>query len=240
MKFGKKILNAGDASSALCDSSLWLDYKLMKKLLKTFKPEDSETKDEHAIKSNPDERRFFTILKHELQKVEEGFLRLQGFHASRLLHVLQTTAKEAKEEDLLDLHLKFLLLQNYAVLNYVGFTKILKKHDKVTGFSTKDQFLLKLVDDQQFSRHEGLQDVIELFNRFMVSLNKGSSDSRELCAALEILKSGSRRVRTPKRYRTDSLGGAPGEEPVPKRLVSGQGKNLDTLCQAAEIATSRV
>jgi hypothetical protein len=38
-----------------------------------------------------------------------------------------------------------LRVENYAVINYCGFGKILKKHDKITKLETKVQFLQSVV-----------------------------------------------------------------------------------------------
>jgi hypothetical protein len=37
------------------------------------------------------------------------------------------------------------MLENYAVLNYCGLSKILKKHDKCTGFVTREKFMINMV-----------------------------------------------------------------------------------------------
>jgi SPX domain protein involved in polyphosphate accumulation len=37
------------------------------------------------------------------------------------------------------------MLENYAVLNYCGLSKILKKHDKCTGFVTREKFMMNMV-----------------------------------------------------------------------------------------------
>lgn len=67
-----------------------------------------------------------------------------------------------------------LLLENYAIMNYCGFSKILKKHDKRTGyvlssisnkvwqtsyliiffrFSTRDAYLTKVVSQENFTKY---------------------------------------------------------------------------------------
>lgn len=51
------------------------------------------------------------------------------------------------------LHLLLLLLESYAVLNRVGFRKILKKHDKLTGFNTAEKYMKKVVGQEMFSNH---------------------------------------------------------------------------------------
>ena len=54
-----------------------------------------------------------------------------------------------------------LLLENYAIINYCGFSKILKKHDKRTGFATRSQFMRICVAPQPFTLHPRLLDMIK-------------------------------------------------------------------------------
>ena len=53
-----------------------------------------------------------------------------------------------------------LLLENYAIMNYCGFSKILKKHDKQTGFTTRTQFMRVCVAPQPFTRYPRLMEMI--------------------------------------------------------------------------------
>ena len=53
-----------------------------------------------------------------------------------------------------------LLLENYAIINYCGFSKILKKHDKQTGFTTRTQFMRVCVAPQPFTRYPRLMEMI--------------------------------------------------------------------------------
>ena len=39
-----------------------------------------------------------------------------------------------------------LLLENFAIMNYCGFSKILKKHDKLTGFVIENYVLIVMAD----------------------------------------------------------------------------------------------
>ena len=51
---------------------------------------------------------------------------------------------DTEEEDIMEkcqnLHMRLLMVENYAVLNYCGFSKIIKKHDKFTKFKTREKF----------------------------------------------------------------------------------------------------
>ena len=43
-----------------------------------------------------------------------------------------------------------LLLENYAIMHFCGISKILKKHDKMTGYCTRDAFMQKVMKSQNF------------------------------------------------------------------------------------------
>lgn len=49
------------------------------------------------------------------------------------------------------IHGKLLLLEMYAHVNYCGFTKITKKHDRMTGYVTQKKFIQKKVNITKFS-----------------------------------------------------------------------------------------
>ncbi|CAN0461065.1 unnamed protein product, partial [Discosporangium mesarthrocarpum] len=54
------------------------------------------------------------------------------------------------------LYRDLLLLENYAIMNYCGFSKILKKHDKVTGFLTREQFMKNVCNQAPFVHYPRL------------------------------------------------------------------------------------
>ena len=53
-----------------------------------------------------------------------------------------------------------LLLENFAVINYCGFGKILKKHDKVTGYVTKEPYMQRMVNPQEFTTYPRLMKML--------------------------------------------------------------------------------
>jgi hypothetical protein len=57
---------------------------------------------------------------------------------------------------------RLLELENFAVINYAGFGKILKKHDKHTGFTTKAQYMSKVVDRCSWAHYPRLLELLEL------------------------------------------------------------------------------
>ena len=49
------------------------------------------------------------------------------------------------------------MLENYAVLNFCGLSKILKKHDKSTGFVTREKFMMNMVIRQVLYERDTLR-----------------------------------------------------------------------------------
>lgn len=58
------------------------------------------------------------------------------------------------------LYKDLLLLETYAVMSYCSFSKILKKHDKVTGHSTRMAFMSNVVAKTNFSNYPNLLKMI--------------------------------------------------------------------------------
>lgn len=90
---------------------------------------------------------FFKLVKSEMKKVSDFYASTEQLYRIRKTRVwdafdmLQTEGVIHEKNTwtrLLCACVKFykdaLLLENFAVMNYCGFSKILKKHDKLTGF----------------------------------------------------------------------------------------------------------
>ena len=56
---------------------------------------------------------------------------------------------------------ELLLLECYATMQFCAFSKILKKHDKVTGRSTRNAFMEAMVHGANFSNTARLQEMIQ-------------------------------------------------------------------------------
>ena len=70
------------------------------------------------------------------------------------------------------LYVDLMMLENYAVMNYGGFAKILKKHDKNSPFSTQEKYLRKNVNPCSFVTYSRLKDAIKIVEKsFAVLLN---------------------------------------------------------------------
>jgi SPX domain protein involved in polyphosphate accumulation len=54
-----------------------------------------------------------------------------------------------------------LLLENFALMNYCAFSKILKKHDKLTGYRTRDAFMRNVMAKQNFAHYPVVLDLLK-------------------------------------------------------------------------------
>ena len=137
----------------------WINYKYLKKLINEIveaKPKETSfetTSNKTLSKSRPDEIaksslevQFFTFLRKELKKSGEFFKKAELEYKIRWeriweAYLLLKDASVVYDRNtwarLLSACVKFykdvLLLENFAIMNYCGFSKILKKHDKITG-----------------------------------------------------------------------------------------------------------
>lgn len=76
------------------------------------------------------------------------------------------------------------LLETYAIMTYCGFSKILKKHDKMTGRTTRAAFMNSMVCKANFSDTAQLQDLIQMsllkYKEASIELEKsGRTDLQE-------------------------------------------------------------
>jgi SPX domain protein involved in polyphosphate accumulation len=98
------------------------------------------------ISKSSREVEFFRLLKSELKKCGDFFAQNEAIFRIRkdriveaftMLKAVDVVYDKNTWTRLLDACVKFykdvLLLENFAILNYCGFSKILKKHDKLTG-----------------------------------------------------------------------------------------------------------
>mmetsp|Transcript_12283 Transcript_12283/g.14108 ORF Transcript_12283/g.14108 Transcript_12283/m.14108 type:complete len:317 (+) Transcript_12283:248-1198(+) len=181
MKFGKRIQEASGASVKLCKAEEWLDYKqLKKKLHKLDVRSAQQLGKKRNLQDVEGEKGFFKLLLSELRKVAATFKRLETSVSKQFLEFVpilslfkasvssgnESSFNVAHVSELLqrcaDIHLQYVLLESYAVMNYCGFTKILKKHDKVTGFQTREKYMMKMVNDQAFAKHRRVNIALEV------------------------------------------------------------------------------
>ena len=54
-----------------------------------------------------------------------------------------------------------LLLENFAIMNYCSISKILKKHDKLTGFSTREAFMRNVMPNENITRYPFVLELLK-------------------------------------------------------------------------------
>ncbi len=96
-----------------------------------------------------DSAEFFAFLQREVDKVNDFFLEKQEDFiiehqqlSSRIAEILGPESVTRSElvqlrQRLIDFHAQLVILENYSTVNYTGFRKILKKHDKKTGLNVR-------------------------------------------------------------------------------------------------------
>ena len=118
---------------------------------------------------------FFRVLRMELKKTSEFFasaeqlfrIRHQRVHTAftMLKNDPSVLERNKRWSRLLSACVRFykdvLMLENFAIMNYCGFSKILKKHDKATGFATRDAFMCNVMSQQNFAHYPYLLTLIK-------------------------------------------------------------------------------
>jgi len=135
----------------------WMNYKFLKKKINGIVEEQGgvcsevpavRDRNPRSMVKSTAEVEFFKVLMFELKKTAEFFSTAEELYKIRLKRVLESYQLLKENESsirfdrtawtrLLQACVKFykdiLLLENFAIMNYCGFSKILKKHDKLTG-----------------------------------------------------------------------------------------------------------
>ena len=134
----------------------WINYKFLKRKINDIVEDKGGVKiTDQALARNPNvisksarEVEFFRLLKSELKKSSDFFSSNEAIYRIRKERIWEAFHLLKDEEVVQDKNtwtrllmacVKFykdvLLMENFAIMNYCGFSKILKKHDKVTGYA---------------------------------------------------------------------------------------------------------
>ncbi len=122
---------------------------------------------------NPGEVAFFKLLNSELKKavhffdkalvefdIREARVR-EGTEIMKKANSLMVNEKwSLMAKSLYRLYKDLLLLETYAIMTYCSFSKILKKHDKVTGHNTRIAFMKNVVNKANFTHYPKLMHMI--------------------------------------------------------------------------------
>lgn len=137
---------------------------------------------------SPEETAFFERLHLELQKVDAHYLDREKVFVGRYTDLIERfqrlQANPANTEDavrsfladLVRFYMDLILLENYAVMCYCGFGKILKKHDKVTGFATRRKFMVHMVNSKEFTHYPTLLAMTQFTEKTYQAVNKWAPD----------------------------------------------------------------
>jgi SPX domain protein involved in polyphosphate accumulation len=123
-----------------------------------------------SIRTSPGEVKFFKLLHAEFQKavhffdraIEEFSIReervCEGMgivKQQNRLHLWSMLAKSVYR-----LYTDLLLLETFCIMTYCSFSKILKKHDKVTSFETRNAYMSNIVNKANFTNYTILHEMI--------------------------------------------------------------------------------
>jgi len=155
MKFGKNLAQVIEFSDPEW-GPYWMNYKFLKKKINDIVAEQggkrhnsmgsNDTANPNELRKSNAEVEFFKLLKSEMRKTDDFFRQeehLFRIRKKRVWEGFNLLKEQCQSYDkstwsrLTMACVKFyedvLLLENFAIMNYCGFSKILKKHDKLTG-----------------------------------------------------------------------------------------------------------
>ena len=131
----------------------------------------SQSKQE--LGKSPGEIAFFKLLHAELKKASRFFEKVQLEYAIREERVQEgmEIMKQPKSimvnekwsllaKSIYRLYKDLLLLETFAIMTYCSFSKILKKHDKVTGYNTRAAFMANMVNKANFTNYPKVLEMI--------------------------------------------------------------------------------
>lgn len=131
--------------------------------------------DAGSIGKSPGEVAFFKLLHAEFKKATHFFDRATEEFTIREERVSEgmTIMKQPNSimvnekwslmaKSIYRLYKDLLLLETFAIMTYCSFSKILKKHDKVTGYETRIAFMSNVVNKANFTNYP---KVLEMINR---------------------------------------------------------------------------
>ena len=132
----------------------WINYKFLKRKINEIVEDKGGVRvtDQMQVRSPEElsksncEVEFFRLLRSELKKSSDFFASAEAIYRIRKERIWEAFKMLEDPEVIQDKNtwtrllmacVKFykdvLLIENFAIMNYCGFSKILKKHDKMTG-----------------------------------------------------------------------------------------------------------
>lgn len=156
-----------------------------KKLQSSIVTDDAkQTQISRDMGKSPGEVAFFKLLHAELKKASYFFKRAQeefSIREERIREGVEIMSRPSSimvnekwsclAKSLYRLYKDLLLLETFAIMSYCSFSKILKKHDKVTGYKTRAAFMANMVNKASFTNYP---KVLEMIRRCESSYEKVS------------------------------------------------------------------
>ncbi|KAL3673474.1 hypothetical protein V7S43_001184 [Phytophthora oleae] len=171
MKFGKGLLQEILQSNPEW-APFWLNYKILKKRIKAVTRAAHHAASQRDISESELEVAFFRDLQAELKKISLFYV-AEEKRCSFRYHQLRSVLKHLKKREEIEaseaqrlmfafvhFYRECIRLENFAVINYQGFSKILKKHDKMTGYNTRSKYMRRKVNLSTFSSYPALLQIL--------------------------------------------------------------------------------
>jgi hypothetical protein len=179
-KIGKQ--KALPSSISIATSNAWSDVDQLHSSGGTHESESDspETKTDpdlsqssvQAMNKKPGEVAFFKLLHAELKKATHFFDRAEqefSIREERIREGMEIMKKPIMVSEkwsllaksLYRLYKDLLLLETFAIMTYCAFSKILKKHDKVTGYDTRIAFMAHVVNKANFANYPSVLSMIQ-------------------------------------------------------------------------------
>lgn len=135
--------------------------------------DDNTSNRKEALGRNPGEIAFFKLLHAEFKKATHFFEKAQqefsireervreGMEIMKRPNSIMVNEKwSLLAKSIYRLYKDLLLLETFAIMTYCSFSKILKKHDKVTGHETRSAFMANVVSQANFTTYPKVLEMI--------------------------------------------------------------------------------
>lgn len=121
---------------------------------------------------SPGETTFFKFLHAELKKAKFFFaqttkeFQIREERVRKGMEVIKGQERSMAEkwrtmsQALYSLYKDLLLFETFAIMTYVGFSKILKKHDKITGYRTCNAYMESIVNGANFTHYPEVMSMV--------------------------------------------------------------------------------
>jgi SPX domain protein involved in polyphosphate accumulation len=211
MKFGKNLIKAAQISDPEW-APYWVNYKMLKaKIKRIVEVCGGQLISDPALAANPRvlskseaEVEFFKAVWAELKKINCFFSSVQELYKLRYHRLLegykamkspQKSGRTSQDHEkgrwtrllaaCANFYKDVISLENFAVMNYCGFSKILKKHDKHTGFKTREAFMRNVMSKQEITKYPIVIDLLKKSEEMFVEI-QGMERCVDVSSAMNI------------------------------------------------------